>query len=76
MNFEDNFFDDLLDILYSLRQKLPTCYYDEVWNASLKNSIRHVCSFFGRDVPAEYSILAKNEYNENTFGRMIKTLLT
>lgn len=67
-NFEDIFLDDLLKSLYSSRCAFPTCYYDEIWNASLRSSLRRVCAFFGREVPAEFSIASEPAPHEATEG--------
>lgn len=57
-NFEDNFLEDLLDVLYDSRC-CKIGVYEDAWNASLRNSIHKICSFFGREIPAKYLMLGK-----------------
>ena len=56
IDFEDAFFIDLLDALYASRKVQPASFYDEIWNASLHNSLQKICSFFGRKLPENYAM--------------------
>lgn len=51
-DFEDIFFDDLIDALYQKRRERVRDTSDEIRNDSLQCAIHCVCSFFGHSLPA------------------------
>ena len=73
-NFEDIFFTDLLDELYASRKVQPACYYDEIWNDSLRNSLHKVCLFFGYKLPQKYELDCKAD--ERHFEKLVALLLS
>ena len=76
VNFEDMFFNDLLDILFECRKPYIEGEYDEAWNASLQNVFYKVSAFFGHDIPEKYSIATISIQDENTFDKLIKAMLS
>lgn len=57
--FEDMFFDELVDAMIKTCRAHGDAKRDDIWNESLQTALRCVCNFFGQAVPSRCDITRK-----------------